>query len=307
MKASVTAQSPAAGENGQPTHGAFPRLVHRGRLLAVHAHYSRSDFGATGSYVAEAFGRTPSYLWTLQLQDFPATNGWRDGRHYDQPRLTAGRGRILDLRHDWQAEVPSSFNDIHLSITQSVLDELADESGLPQIEINPPPPFVSVKDETLRHLALSLAPLFQRPTELSALFAAHVAAAAAIHLAETYGGASIATRRMRGGLAPWQFRRVRDLMMSGLHTDIDLATLAAVCGLSPGHFAKAFKNAAGVPPHRWLLRQRVNRAREMLLKTDEPLTAIALSCGFADQSHLTRVFTRAVGTAPAAWRRMRRS
>jgi AraC family transcriptional regulator len=298
---------PADGANPKPSHSAFRRIVHNGRLLAVHAHYSRSDFGSTGSYVTETFGSTPSYLWALQLKDFPQANGWRDGRHYDQPRLPAGRGRILDLRHDWQAEVTSSFNDIHLNISQTALDELADESGLAQIDINPPSPLLSVKDETLRHLALSLAPAFRRPTELSALFAGHVAAAAAIHLAETYGTAGSTREHIQGGLAPWQFRRVRDLMLTCLDADIDLAMLAAAAGLSPGHFAKAFKRAVGVPPHRWLLRQRVSRAQEMLLKTDEPLTAIALSCGFADQSHLTRVFTKAVGIAPAAWRRLRRS
>ena len=63
----------------------------------------------------------------------------------------------------------------------------------------------------------------------------------------------------------------------------------------------------GTPPHRWLLRQRVRRAGEMLERTDESISVIAASCGFADQSHLTRVFHAMVGSSPAAWRRQRKA
>jgi AraC-like DNA-binding protein len=97
------------------------------------------------------------------------------------------------------------------------------------------------------------------------------------------------------------------MLMERLDADIDLQTLAAACGLSPGHFGKAFKRTLGLPPHRWLLRRRIDRACEMLLHTEERVGTIALRCGFADQSHLTRVFTRAIGVPPGAWRRIRRS
>jgi AraC-like DNA-binding protein len=59
-------------------------------------------------------------------------------------------------------------------------------------------------------------------------------------------------------------------------------------------------------PHQWLLRQRIEKAKDLLAQGTQPLSTMASACGFADQSHFTRVFTRVVGLTPAEWRRMRR-
>ncbi len=108
-------------------------------------------------------------------------------------------------------------------------------------------------------------------------------------------------------LAPWQVDRAVKLLLSATSTGCSVETLARACGLSGSHFAHAFKASTGVPPHRWLLLHRVQRAREMMEGTTESLSAIAVSCGFADQSHLTRAFRSIEGRCPAAWRRERRS
>ena len=108
-------------------------------------------------------------------------------------------------------------------------------------------------------------------------------------------------------LAPWQVERAIKLLLLATSTGCSVETLARACGLSSSHFAHAFKASTGVPPHRWLLLNRVQRAREMIEGTTERLSAIAASCGFADQSHLTRAFRSVEGRSPAAWRRERRS
>jgi AraC-like DNA-binding protein len=61
----------------------------------------------------------------------------------------------------------------------------------------------------------------------------------------------------------------------------------------------------GAPPHRWLVRERLRRAGEMLEATNERISVIAVSCGFSDQSHFTRAFQSWIGSSPAAWRRQR--
>jgi AraC family transcriptional regulator len=286
-------------------HNGFSRIMHRGVPLAVHLRYTESDFGSSGPYMADTFGRMPAHLCVLQLQDYPAANGWRDGRHFDTPALAVDTLMVLDLRHEWQTEVRSPFHNIHLNVAQASLDDLAEECGT-GIEIGLHS-FVPFYDNTLRHLALSLVPAFRRPAELNALFTEHVTLAAALHLVQTYGGRPWAAKRLAGGLAPWQERRAREYVCEHLDTDIDLKTLAAACGLSPAHFAKGFKRTVGMPPHRWLIKRRVERACDLLMHSGEPLEAIALACGFADQSHMTRVFTKAIGTPPGAWRRARRS
>jgi AraC family transcriptional regulator len=109
-------------------------------------------------------------------------------------------------------------------------------------------------------------------------------------------------RRVRFGaasgvLAPWQLRLARTLLQANVSVD----QVARQCGLSRGWFCQAFKRTTGQAPHRWLQQARVERAQALLLG-DMPIVEVADRCGFADQSHLTRVFGRLVGMPPARWR-----
>lgn len=104
-------------------------------------------------------------------------------------------------------------------------------------------------------------------------------------------------------LAPWQERRLHEHIAANLCDPLPLCKLASLVRLSTGHFARAFRQSFGVSPHTFIIEQRVNAAKQLILKGEIPLAQIALCCGMADQSHLTRHFTRKVGMSPAAWRR----
>jgi transcriptional regulator of acetoin/glycerol metabolism len=110
----------------------------------------------------------------------------------------------------------------------------------------------------------------------------------------------------RGGLSPGALRRVREHIESHLDKNISLDALAATAGLSVHHFARAFKQTAGVSPHRYLLQQRIDRAANLIGTTDLPLSQIALTVGFADQSHFCKHFSRLTGSTPSDFRRVRR-
>ena len=127
------------------------------------------------------------------------------------------------------------------------------------------------------------------------------------HLAHSYGEMPIKPRLRRGGLAPWQERRVKEFLIARLNGDISLHELAREAGLSRSHFARAFKETTGLPPHRWLISQRVEHAQEILINSTLSLVEVAELTGFADQSHFTRVFTSTVGISPGEWRRQRRA
>lgn len=107
----------------------------------------------------------------------------------------------------------------------------------------------------------------------------------------------------RGGLAPWQVKRIKAHVTDNLSSTIVLDDMARLCRLSASHFGRAFKVSFGEPPHGFLVRQRVDRAKQMMLETGEPLCQIAFACGFADQSHFSRLFRRWEGISPNAWRR----
>jgi AraC-like DNA-binding protein len=114
-----------------------------------------------------------------------------------------------------------------------------------------------------------------------------------------------ATQPERGGLAPWQVRRVALYMDGNLAGSIRCGDLARVTRLSVSHFMRAFRESFGAPPHTYLMRRRMERAQDLMLSTETTIGQIALDCGFADQSHLTRLFHKIVGESPAAWRRAR--
>lgn len=116
-----------------------------------------------------------------------------------------------------------------------------------------------------------------------------------------------AKEEVRGGLAPWQVRKVINYVETHLDRPIRNEDLAAIVRLNPSHFGRAFRNSFGEPPHEHVIRRRVERAQGLMLSTDASLSEIALDCGLADQSHLTRLFRRIVGESPRAWRRARLS
>ena len=94
--------------------------------------------------------------------------------------------------------------------------------------------------------------------------------------------------------------RARSHLEENFARPVKLAELAAICGITAWHLVHSFRESTGMPPHAYLTQVRVSRAREMLLD-GEPLSSVAYSCGFSDQSHLTRVFKRIHGITPGAY------
>ena len=107
----------------------------------------------------------------------------------------------------------------------------------------------------------------------------------------------------RGGLAPWAERRSLELLRARLSEDISLDELAAEARLSPFHFARMFKQSVGVPPRVYLTRLRVERACELLEKTDLPVTEIAYEVGYSSNQVLARVFVKYRNMSPTDYRR----
>ncbi|MEO8039130.1 MAG: AraC family transcriptional regulator, partial [Betaproteobacteria bacterium] len=110
----------------------------------------------------------------------------------------------------------------------------------------------------------------------------------------------------RGGLPPGALRRVRETMESRLTDKLRLRELAAVAGVSEYHFARAFKQSVGHPPHQYLMMRRIAVAAELVKATDRALIDISLETGFSDQSHFSRMFARITGETPRAYRRRHR-
>ena len=107
----------------------------------------------------------------------------------------------------------------------------------------------------------------------------------------------------RGGLAPWQAKRVVAYIESNICLSLRVADLAGIAQLSISHFSRAFRKSFGQPPLAYVKVQRMRHAQVIMLNTREPLSQVALACGMCDQAHFTRVFRKVVGISPSVWRR----
>jgi AraC family transcriptional regulator len=108
---------------------------------------------------------------------------------------------------------------------------------------------------------------------------------------------------MQGGLAPWQARRLRSYIEDKLDSTIRAGDLAGLVRLSTSYFFRAFRNTFGETPVAYIMRRRMQRAQELMLKSRVSLSQVALECGMCDQAHFSRTFRRIVGTNPTVWRR----
>jgi AraC family transcriptional regulator len=251
---------------------------------------------------------SPMVMAVVILRPRPAHVGWHDDRLVEVPALGAGALNCLDLREAWTMDLREPFDSFHAFIPLTAFDEVTSEMKRSRIERLHCPIGVEHTDETMLNLARALNPVLARPEHATALFTDHVFLAMVAHLAGMYGG--LDSREMRAYtaprrrmLTPLQERRVTSRLLDDLAGDTSLSELAAFCGLSRSYFIRAFKQATGMPPHRWLLMQRVKRAKDLLRKTNMPIADVAVACGFADQSHLTRVFSKAFRISPGAWQR----
>jgi AraC family transcriptional regulator len=107
----------------------------------------------------------------------------------------------------------------------------------------------------------------------------------------------------RGGLAPWQKRKIQSYIEDQLESRLVVEDLAKVVSLSVSYFSRSFKQSFGEAPHTYIVRTRVARAQALMQTTCESLSQIALACGLLDQAHLCRRFRQVTGTTPGAWRR----
>ncbi|ARU89488.1 helix-turn-helix domain-containing protein [Pseudomonas sp. M30-35] len=108
--------------------------------------------------------------------------------------------------------------------------------------------------------------------------------------------------KMRGGLAPAQRRRLREYIDSHLDQPLSLGLLAGMCALSEYHFARMFTHSFGLPPHRYVLKQRLHLAAQLLRNNQLPLIEVALNCGFASASHFSNRFRQAFNATPSQYR-----
>ena len=239
----------------------------------------------------------------LQLQELKQHEVWIERERVYAKPYQRGAVTIIDLRKPSFAYVPSPFDALNFYVPMTALDEYGDSEGLPRIDA------VTCSfgtfDPVIEHLGSALLPFLDQQELASRLLLDQVHQALCAHLIANCAGTRAPVPQVRGGLAPWQKRRAEEMLRENLQRDVGLADVARQCGLSAGHFSRAFRQSFGATPHLWLERRRIEAVKDLLLHSSMALTDIAIACGFAAAPSLIRSFRRVVGTTPAQWRRSR--
>jgi AraC family transcriptional regulator len=163
------------------------------------------------------------------------------------------------------------------------------------------------RDPLLHHFGALLHGVALDDRRSSPLKGEYLARALVVHLLQAHSNASIKKRPDQPSMNGRRLKNVVDYMQCNLDKALTLTDLAGVSGLSETHFSRAFRHDIGLPPHSFLIDLRLQRARELLERTDQTITDISIASGFAQPQYFATAFRRKFGQSPSSWRAARSS
>jgi AraC family transcriptional regulator len=197
---------------------------------------------------------------------------------------------------------PADIEVVHVYLTAAELSATCRqmyERDVEDVELRDE---VKADDPAIHHTAMLMAAEATHGGAGSQLLIDSLSSQLAVYILRRHAHVLFRAPEDNDGLSFAQERRVRDYVHEHLDQSIGLDDLAASVALSRFHFARRFRKSFGTSPHAFVLDQRVARAKALLTRTNTPLLDVAVRCGFADQSHLNRVFKGRVGTTPGTFR-----
>jgi len=211
---------------------------------------------------------------------------------------TLGQAMFIPASHRLEgwSDFPAKVRHVVVLLDPATIEAELRETGAPnRLEL----PFCqAIDDDVILGRMRALQSELDNPGLLGRFYIESLGCEIATRLVRRHAVKPVALQR--GGLPPRKLRMVKEYIAANLSNEITLCDLAAIAGVSNAHFCRAFRRSVGLPSHRYILRQRVELAKRMLVETEMPIAEIALGAGFGDQSHLTKHFRCFVGTTP--WR-----
>lgn len=285
---------------------AIPALIDRRPMyLAPDETVTQSSVGAGWSEEVAVEGWSlPAMAWpehtiarsrlVVHVGSRPVTAAWTEDGRMRQTVLLPGAIQIVPQGAVTRANWSTVLEVVALEFSSSLLGRLLEGHGAAPSEA-----LIlrrNVCDPAAYHLSQRVVRELAVPTE--PLYGESLCLALAIHLLERYGRSAARAFRVKGRLSSGQSDRVLEYIRANLDGPLSVAALAGVVGLSDAHFARAFRATFREPPHRLVLRWRIERARRLVAVHGLTPAEAATSCGFCDQAHLTHAMRRHFGTTP---------
>lgn len=193
-------------------------------------------------------------------------------------------------------------DQIYVGIEPHVISDIALASGVDSRRIDIAERFGS-QDPAVHHIARRLLRERQNSGLGGRLYTEALVTELIVHLLREYSSLGARENGGSGGLDAGQLRPALEMIHDDLQANLSLKALADASHLSPYHFSRVFKRVTGFSPHQYVLSQRIQLARRLLVETTLPIAEVAHHAGFYDQSHFTYHFKRLVGITPSKMRR----
>lgn len=245
---------------------------------------------------------TPQFTVAIH-DDRPFDMEWRlpESRRIERQRIVAGQAHIngpnRPIFQRWSVSPAILVIALEPDFVRQIETELFDWSG------GYLPTRMGVSDPFLEAIGNAWRQELVEAGAGGRLFAESLGTLLAVHLFRTYGDSVVRLDPIKGGLGTPRLRRVADYIEAHLDHDVSLRDLAAVAGMNAHYFGEAFKATMGVSPHRYLIKRRILRSKELLLNRGRTIASIAFEVGFSSHSHFTLNFRKATGVTPTRFRR----
>jgi AraC family transcriptional regulator len=263
------------------------------------AHSCWSGFLWEAHDVTSGFAKT--MLWP-QPQVVLVTSGQVEVRERSFSRMAsflAGPGSVTVWPAGHESKSISwdgPCETVDVGIESSTLDRLGHHDDLMAAMALAPQP--GVQDPQLQTLVSAMVTEVQAGCPAGRLYGESLSLAFAAHLLGRYSAIKRTRDAVKGGLSKRQLATVLEFIHDNMKSDLSLAELADTACLSSSHFALSFKTSVGISPHQYVIRERVNRARQLLAEGRLSITEVTHAVGFSNQSHFTETFRRVTGTTP---------
>ena len=236
------------------------------------------------------------HVLCLHLGD-PVPVSYRAGRYERQGVRLHGQFCVVPAGSSTRWTLIQPATSLLLRLTPALMHETADAMGTQSTTLAPS---IHIRDPQIERIGWMMQAEDHDAYPGGRLFADSLASALAVRLLALQSRQT--PQLEKNGLPTWRLRHVIDYIETHLDQDLTLAELSAVAGFSLSHFKPLFRQAVGLPVHRYVLDRRVARARQLLVETDKSVTEIALETGFTHASHMARCLRRALGLSPSQLR-----
>ena len=188
---------------------------------------------------------------------------------------------------------------IVLALEPGFVHKIADESGIADSNIVR---HLGIRDPQIEYVAFALKSELDAGCPSGRIYGDGLAVALAARLLERYSAHVTISHNYNALMSGYTLRRVTNYIEANLTRDLTLAEIADVAHMSPHYFSRAFRRSTGIPPHRYVIDRRIEKAKHLLSANCMPLVEVGLSVGFQNQSHFTTLFHKRTGVTPKVYR-----